>query len=89
MMYRIREGWRDGLWYVGLIAFLTFMTYVGSDGALRIIPYVWATAITAAASVALFYPLGLVSGLKERSYKAHLGESGAPSTLGGGQKAAP
>jgi len=89
IMYRIREGWREGLWYVGLIAFLTFMTYVGSDGALRVIPYMWATAITAAVSVAVFYPLGLVSGLKERSYKAHLGESGAPSTFGEGRKAAP
>ncbi len=81
IIYRIREGWREALWYVGLIAFLTAMTYLGSDGALNLIPYMWATLITVVVSVALFYPLGLISGLKEKNYKAHLGESGAPSTF--------
>jgi len=39
---------------------------VGSDGALNIIPFNTATAIVAVVSVAVFFPLGIWSGLKQR-----------------------
>jgi len=43
----------------------------GNDGALNIIPYYWATAIVAVVSVALFYPIGILSGLRQRNYEVH------------------
>jgi amino acid transporter len=56
----------NSLWYIFYIAFLLAMTYVGSDGALNIIPFYTATLIVAVVSVALFYPLGVLSGLKQK-----------------------
>lgn len=67
----VKEGWRESLWYVTYIAFLTLMTYIGSDGALNLIPYIPASIITAAVSVAVFLPWGIWSGLRERNYEVH------------------
>ncbi|MEM3947297.1 MAG: APC family permease [Metallosphaera sp.] len=68
---KVKEGLKESLWYVGYIAFLTFMTYIGSDGALNLIPYLQATLLTVILSLALFYPLGIYQGLKERNYLHH------------------
>jgi amino acid transporter len=61
----------ESLWYIAYIAFLTFMTYIGSDGALNIIPFIDATAITALVSIIVFYPWGIMSGLKKENYVEH------------------
>jgi len=56
----------NSLWYIAYIAFLLVMTYIGSDGALNIISFNLATLITAAVSLLVFYPWGIMSGLKEK-----------------------
>jgi amino acid transporter len=71
VLFKAREGLVDSIWYIVYIGFLTAMVYVGSDGALNIIPYYWATAIVAVVSVALFYPIGILSGLRQRNYEVH------------------
>lgn len=57
---------KNSLWYIFYIAFLLFMTYVGSDGALNLISFYVATAIVVIVSVVVFYPLGVLSGLKNK-----------------------
>ncbi|BBD73113.1 hypothetical protein HS1genome_1502 [Sulfodiicoccus acidiphilus] len=56
ILFKAKEGLLDSLWYVAYIAFLTVMVYLGSDGALNVTPYYWATAIVAIISAAVFYP---------------------------------
>ncbi|MEM0127374.1 MAG: APC family permease [Thermoplasmatales archaeon] len=56
----------NSLWYIFYIVFLLFMTYIGSDGALNIISFYDATAITVVISLAVFFPLGVLSGLKTK-----------------------
>jgi|GEM_PF-3997735 hypothetical protein len=51
------------------------MTYMSSDGELNLIPFLEASVVTAIASVALFYPLGIYSGLRENNYFAHSKET--------------
>jgi len=56
----------NSLWYVAYIAFLLFMTLVGSDGMFNIIPFYTATVVVVVVSVVLFFPLGIISGLKKK-----------------------
>ncbi len=60
------KNFPNSLWYIVYIAFLTVMTYIGSDGALNIINFYEATAIVAIVSIAVFFPWGILSGLKQR-----------------------
>ncbi|ARM75605.1 APC family permease [Acidianus manzaensis] len=62
---------KESIWYVTYIGFLTLMTYIGSDGALSIIPFLPATIITAVVSLAVFYPAGILSGLRKENYLEH------------------
>ncbi|BCS92425.1 APC family permease [Metallosphaera javensis (ex Sakai et al. 2022)] len=74
---KVSEGMKESTWYMGYITFLTLMTYVGSDGALNVIPFLTATLITVVVSLVLFYPLGIYQGLKERNYLYHQEASGS------------
>lgn len=65
------KDFKESIWYMTYIAFLTIMTYIGSDGALNIIPFIDATIITALVSLAVFYPWGIISGLKKENYLEH------------------
>ncbi|MCL4333734.1 MAG: APC family permease [Candidatus Thermoplasmatota archaeon] len=56
----------NSLWYIFYIAFLLVMTYIGSDGALNILSFYDATAVTVAVSLVVFFPLGVLSGLKTK-----------------------
>lgn len=62
--YKIIGNVKNAIWYIVYIAFITLMTYIGSDGALTIIPFIPASIIVAVVSLA-FYFWGLYSGLKE------------------------
>ncbi len=69
----IRGTWKrdlknvpNSLWYIFYIAFLLIMTYIGSDGAKDYVSFYVATAITVAVSLAVFFPLGVLSGLKKK-----------------------
>jgi amino acid transporter len=68
---KVKEGLAESLWYMGYIAFLTFMTYIGSDGALNLINYDMSTIIVALVSLLVFYPLGIVQGLRQRNFEVH------------------
>lgn len=57
---------KNSIWYILYIAFLLGMTYIGSDGMLNIISFYDASAIVAAVSVLVFYPAGVLSGLKTK-----------------------
>ena len=65
VIYKIKENFTNSLWYIVYIAFLTLMSYIGSDGALNLINFYLASAIVAIVSVAVFYPWGVISGMKE------------------------
>jgi len=73
----------NSLWYIFYIAFLLVMTYIGSDGALSILSFYWATFITVLVSLVVFFPLGILSGLKKKldtpEYMADLQEYGTPA----------
>lgn len=57
---------KNSLWYIFYIAFLVIMTYIGSDGKLNIISFYIATLIVVVVSIAVFFPLGILSGLKNK-----------------------
>ncbi len=62
--FRIREHFMNSIWYIAFIVFILFMTYIGSDGALNVIPFFESTIIVTAVSVLIFFPWGILSGLK-------------------------
>ncbi len=62
--FRIREHLMNAIWYIAFIAFILFMTYIGSDGALNVIPFFESTIIVTVVSVLIFFPWGILSGLK-------------------------
>lgn len=57
---------KNSLWYLGYIGFMLFMTGIGSDGAFNSVGFYIATAIVVAVSVLVFFPLGILSGLKKK-----------------------
>lgn len=65
------KDFKESTWYISYIAFLTLMTYIGSDGALNLIPFIDATIITAVVSLVVFYPWRIISDLKKRNYLEH------------------
>ncbi len=56
----------NSLWYILYIVFMLGMTYIGSDGALNILGFYEATAVVVIVSVAVFFPFGVLSGLKQK-----------------------
>ncbi|BBG23742.1 APC family permease [Sulfuracidifex tepidarius] len=68
---KVKEGFLESLWYMGYIAFLTFMTFIGSDGAMSLVSFDMSTVIVALVSLVVFYPLGIVQGLKQRNFEVH------------------
>lgn len=76
-IYKVKEQFLNSLWYIGFIIFITIMVTLSQQigpGTLKLwgfhlkvgyIPMFWSTVITFVAAVAVFYPLGLKSGLKE------------------------
>ncbi len=64
------KHFRNSLWYIGYIAFMLSMTYIGSDGAQSILTFYEATAVVVVVSVLVFFPLGVFSGLKNKLEEA-------------------
>lgn len=62
--YKLFGNVKNAIWYIVYIGFITGMTYIGSDGALSIIPFLYASGIIALVSLG-FYFWGYISGLKE------------------------
>lgn len=65
LISRVKQHITNSLWYIVYILFLLFMTYIGSAGALNTIPFIASSGIVAFVSVVLFYPWGIMSGLKQ------------------------
>ncbi|HLH86042.1 MAG TPA: APC family permease [Thermoplasmataceae archaeon] len=63
---RDMKHFMNSLWYIFYIGFLLGMTYIGSDGALSLISFYLASAIVVIVALAVFFPLGILSGLKNR-----------------------
>ncbi|MCE4608212.1 MAG: APC family permease [Caldisphaeraceae archaeon] len=61
-IYRVKENFRNSLWYIGGIAFLTLMSYIGSVGALNIVSFYEGSAITVIGAL-VFYYIGLKSAI--------------------------
>jgi amino acid transporter len=72
----------NSVWYIFYIIFLLVMTYIGSDGALSILSFYVATLVTVVVSLVVFYPLGILSGLKNKldlpEYRGDVQESATP-----------
>ncbi|MCH1771227.1 MULTISPECIES: APC family permease [Metallosphaera] len=64
-VYRAFENVFNSLWYIAYIAFITLMTYIGSDGALSLINFYLASALVAVISVAVFFPWGIISAKRD------------------------
>ena len=62
--FKVREHFNNSIWYIVYIAFLLFMTAIGSTGLYNTVPFIEASAIVVVVSVLLFYPWGIASGLK-------------------------
>ncbi|BAB59849.1 amino acid transporter [Thermoplasma volcanium GSS1] len=63
IVYKIKEHFLNSIWYILYMAFILLMSYIGSDGALNLIPFTYSTLIVAAISAAIFFPWGIISGL--------------------------
>ncbi|MEM4091286.1 MAG: APC family permease [Thermoplasmatales archaeon] len=64
LIFRIRDHFVNSLWAIFYIAFLLVMTYIGSVGALSIIPFYDSSIIVMVGSLVVFFPLGVISALK-------------------------
>jgi len=60
VVYKVKEDVRNSLWYIFFIGFLTLMTYIGDNGALAILNFYEASAISAIGSL-IFYFWGVKS----------------------------
>ncbi|WP_134441004.1 APC family permease, partial [Methylacidiphilum caldifontis] len=61
MLYRVGQGFVQALWYIGYIAFLTLMTYIGGVGAKSWVNSDWGSLIVVVVSLVLFLPWGIRS----------------------------
>jgi len=63
ILFRVHRNIANGLWSVFYILFLLIMTYIGSVGALDIVPFFAASFIVMVVSLVVFYPWGVLSSL--------------------------
>ena len=64
IIYKVKENFKNSLWYIGYIAALLIMTYIGSVGALDIVNFYVGSAIVVIIGI-IFYFIGIYSRLKE------------------------
>jgi amino acid transporter len=63
LIYRVREGLGNALWYICYILFLVLMTYIGDVGAKKLVNFDIGSLIVVVVSVAIFLPWGVASRL--------------------------
>jgi amino acid transporter len=63
LIYRVREGLGNALWYICYILFLVLMTYIGDVGAKKLVNFDIGSLIVVVVSVAVFLPWGVASRL--------------------------
>jgi amino acid transporter len=64
IIFKIRQHFMNSLWAIFYLLFLLVMTYIGSVGALTLIPFYYSSLIVLAGSLVVFYPAGVFSALK-------------------------
>jgi amino acid transporter len=65
VVYRVKENVFNSVWFIVYALFMLVMSYIGSVGALNVIPFSWSSLIVAAVSVLVFYPWGILTALRE------------------------
>ncbi|CAC11759.1 amino acid transporter protein related protein [Thermoplasma acidophilum] len=63
-IFHIKEHFVNSIWYILYMVFILVMSYIGSDGALSMVSFITATIIVAVVSALVFFPWGIISGLK-------------------------
>lgn len=61
-----KMNWFNSIWYILYLVFMVVIIGVSSDGLYSFIPFTWGTVITGIVTVAVFYPFGILTALKER-----------------------
>lgn len=67
VMYKVNENFRNAGWFIGYIAFMVVMSYIGSVGAKSFLPFADATAVVVAVASFVFFPLGIYFGISEET----------------------
>ncbi len=65
LVYKVKEGLGNSLWYVVYIAFLAFMTWIGSVGAQKLVSVDTGSIVVVLISIVVFLPWGVSSGLPQ------------------------
>lgn len=65
--YRITDRFKNAIWLMIFFPFSVIMAYIGSNGALNIIPFWLSTIIVAVVMLGIFYPWAYYSGLEKPS----------------------
>ena len=61
LIYRVKGGFSNALWYIVYILFLTVMTYIGSVGSLTTLSFFVGSAVVIVVSLLVFLPWGVAS----------------------------
>lgn len=70
LIFKVRKHFVNALWAIFYIIFLLAMTYIGSVGGLTVVPFFYSSFIVLVVSLALFYPLGILSALTPKQAEA-------------------
>lgn len=72
IIYKVKGEVKNSLWIIGYLAFLTIMAYIGSDGGLELLGYLWSSFIVLVVSAIVFLPLGVYSGISAEYLKSKI-----------------
>ncbi len=65
VIYKVKQGFVQALWYIAYMLFLVLMTYIGSVGAKTLVSFNVGSLIVVVVSVLLFLPWGVGSRIKD------------------------
>lgn len=66
MATREKMNWANGAWYLLYIAFMVSMIGISSDGLYSYLTFTQGTIITGVVTAVVFYPMGVLTALKDR-----------------------
>ena len=64
--HKEKMNWSNAVWYILYIVFMLVMVGISSDGLYNYLSFTVGTVITGIVTVAVFYPFGVLTALKER-----------------------
>ena len=86
VIFKVRGHVKNSLWAILYIAFLLAMTYIGDVGALSIIPFYYSSLTVLIVSVAVFFPLGVLSALNPEQAGSMVKQYSIASAMEGAEK---